>query len=188
MKRLRGLATDVRCCPAANAAAALRRKGEEPPPRETPRGPHRSELEQQITQGKPKERKLGLAFALLHADLTLLPVVHAALEDGHAEVRAEAALSCARLGDPTPLDLLLRWLQDRPAPKKSGPRVGAQPAPVRDALAAWNGLVELGDVRAWGDIAHFERDARYAALRHLHQGFDGSLSERHPAARLLGPS
>ena len=167
VERLMGLTQDGRHVAAAHARGALTRLGHEPPERPEPRGPKRKEIEAQIAKGKPKERELGLAFLVLHADLELLPAARAALNDSAAKVREEAARACARLGDADCLGPLLAWLQARPSEPKLARR-GAPPAEVQDALTAWQALCELGDVRAFGEVRRFEAEVSYARLRSEH--------------------
>jgi hypothetical protein len=167
-ERLEKLARGPRPLEVAHASAALRRLGQTVPSRGTPAGPPRDVLVGQIADGTPKERELALACALGHADLELLPLIRSALQDSAAGVREEAARTCGRLGDAACFDLLLERLRTRPPAPASKARRGPLPAGVRDALGAWNGLAELGDLRACEEVERFEGDAAYARLRFEH--------------------
>ncbi len=179
--RLVTLSKSDRWSDAAHSRAALKRLGKNAPARRV-EGPSREELETSLATGRPGEKALAIAHLVHHADLDTLPAIRAALVGGAPTVRKEAALACGRLGDSSCFGLLLRRLQARGVPPRSGPRAGALPSEVADALAAWNGLTALGDVRAFGEIDRFERDVRYARLRHEHR--DGAdFFERHPAGK-----
>lgn len=179
--RLMTWSKSARCSVAAHSRAALKRLGKKPPARRV-EGPSRAQLDTSLATGRPGDKALAIAYLVHHADLDTLPAIRRELVGGAATVRKQAALACGRLGDSSCFGLLLWRLRARGVPPRSGPRAGALPADVADALAAWNGLTNLGDVRAFGEIDRFEKDVRYARLRHLHR--DGEdFFEVHPAGK-----
>lgn len=135
----------------------------------------RAALDALGSKGAP-QRARGAAALVAIASPAALPGLRRALDDDALVVRVEAARALGALGDGESFARLLARFEARPKVPPASTR-GAPPAPIADALAAYDGLVRLGDVRAIPAIVALARDAKYV-------GWAAKLAEVAPLAAL----
>lgn len=108
-----------------------------------------------------KARARAAAELAVVASPAALPALRLALDDDDVSVRLEAARALGAHGDGEVFDRLLARLLARPKAPPASAR-GAAPAAVADAMAAYDGLTRLGDVRAIPALVALCADGRYA--------------------------
>ena len=171
--RLGSLVADSRSWVAAQARAALLRRGASPAPG-VPEGRCREDVSRLLASRNSSDRCAGLACVLAHADLFFLREARAALSDRVPAVREAAIRTCTALGDSSCFDLLMT-------------RIAARPADPRDVMVAWKGLCRLADARFSGAFVRFASDPDYTWLCRdsggEHEQFARTMLESAPWAR-----